>query len=67
MHLTWSLAFRLIDFGDQESERKKWVQCFSTADAVVFCAALSDYDTIDHDGSPKVGDDVYVLGSRLRQ
>jgi len=48
-----SYRFRLIDFGDQESERKKWVQCFSTADAIIFCAALSDYDTIDHDGSPK--------------
>jgi len=45
--------FRIIDFGDQESERKKWVQCFSTADAIVFCASLADYDTLDHDGSPK--------------
>ncbi len=44
-----SFLFSVIDFGDQESDRKKWVQCFSSADAIVFCAALSDYDSIDHD------------------
>lgn len=44
-----SPSFSVIDFGDQESDRKKWVQCFSSADAIVFCVALSDYDSIEHD------------------
>ena len=38
------LTFRLFDVGGQRSERKKWIRCFDEVKAVIFIAALSDYD-----------------------
>ncbi|KAG5356515.1 Guanine nucleotide-binding protein alpha-1 subunit [Yarrowia sp. C11] len=34
----------IIDVGGQRSERKKWIHCFEDVDAVLFVAALSEYD-----------------------
>ena len=34
----------MLDVGGQRSERKKWIHCFDEAKAVIFIAALSDYD-----------------------
>eukprot|EP01120_Amphizonella_sp_Union-15-10_P006306 TRINITY_DN2000_c0_g2_i1.p1 TRINITY_DN2000_c0_g2~~TRINITY_DN2000_c0_g2_i1.p1 ORF type:complete len:352 (-),score=55.30 TRINITY_DN2000_c0_g2_i1:77-1132(-) len=36
--------FKLVDVGGQRSERKKWIHCFEDVTAVIFCAALSEYD-----------------------
>jgi len=36
--------FRMIDVGGQRTERKKWIHCFEGVTAVLFCAALSEYD-----------------------
>jgi GTPase SAR1 family protein len=36
--------FRMVDVGGQRSERKKWIHCFQEVTAVIFCAALSEYD-----------------------
>jgi guanine nucleotide-binding protein G(i) subunit alpha len=41
-----SLQFILYDVGGQRSERKKWIHCFEGVTAVIFCAALSEYDLV---------------------
>jgi hypothetical protein len=34
----------MLDVGSQKSERKKWIHCFDKTEAVLFVAALSDFD-----------------------
>ena len=36
--------FEMYDVGGQRNERKKWIHCFDDATAVIFVAALSEYD-----------------------
>jgi len=36
--------FGLTDVGGQRSERRKWIHCFDDVTAIIFCAALSEYD-----------------------
>jgi hypothetical protein len=38
------LAIRLVDVGGQRSERRKWIHCFQDITAVLFVAAISEYD-----------------------
>jgi len=40
------MTFRVVDVGGQRSERRKWIHCFDCVKAVLFCAALSDYDQV---------------------
>lgn len=43
--------FSLIDVGGQKGERRKWIQCFSDINAVVYCASLCDYNmTLSENG-----------------
>jgi guanine nucleotide-binding protein G(i) subunit alpha len=36
----------MYDVGGQRNERKKWIHCFEGVTAVIFVAALSEYDQI---------------------
>lgn len=38
--------WRVFDVGGQRSQRKKWIHCFDDAKAVIFVAALSEYDQV---------------------
>mmetsp|Transcript_27112 Transcript_27112/g.32035 ORF Transcript_27112/g.32035 Transcript_27112/m.32035 type:complete len:413 (+) Transcript_27112:163-1401(+) len=39
-----NIIFEVYDVGGQRSERRKWIDCFEGVDAVIFVAALSEYD-----------------------
>jgi len=38
--------FKMIDFGGQRNERKKWIACFEGVTAVLFFGVLSEYDLV---------------------
>lgn len=37
-------SFRVTDVGGQRNERRKWIHCFEGVTAVIFVAAISEYD-----------------------
>lgn len=39
-------VYRLFDVGGQRNERRKWIHLFEGVTAVVFCAAISEYDQV---------------------
>lgn len=41
-----SNRFKMFDVGGQRNERKKWIHCFENVTAVIFVAALSEYDQV---------------------
>jgi len=43
-YLIDNIYFEMYDVGGQRSERRKWMECFDGVDAVIFVAALSEYD-----------------------
>jgi guanine nucleotide-binding protein G(i) subunit alpha len=38
--------FKMFDVGGQRNERKKWIHCFEKVTAVLFVAAISEYDQV---------------------
>jgi len=41
-----NISFTLVDVGGQRSERKKWLNCFSTVTAVIYLTAINEYDML---------------------
>ncbi|VDN08384.1 unnamed protein product [Thelazia callipaeda] len=41
-----NVDFRVFDVGGQRSERKKWIHCFEDVNAIIFIAAISQYDQV---------------------
>jgi GTPase SAR1 family protein len=38
--------FEMYDVGGQRNERKKWIHCFDGVTAIIFVAAISEYDQV---------------------
>lgn len=43
---------RMVDVGGQRAERRKWIHCMDNAMAIIFLAALNEYDCVGLD-NPK--------------
>ena len=39
-------TLQMYDVGGQRNERKKWIHCFDTVTAVIFVAAIGEYDQV---------------------
>jgi len=39
-----NVDFKFLDVGGQRNERRKWIHCFEGVTAVIFVAAISEYD-----------------------
>ena len=40
------MNFNMYDVGGQRNERKKWIHCFENVTAIIFVAAISEYDQV---------------------
>jgi hypothetical protein len=45
-YLIDNATFEIIDVGGQRNERKKWIHCFEDVNAIIYVAALSEYDQV---------------------
>lgn len=43
--------FKFMDVGGQRNERRKWIHCFEGVTAVIFVAAISEYDQVLYEDS----------------
>ncbi|KAJ5066765.1 guanine nucleotide-binding protein g(o) subunit alpha [Anaeramoeba ignava] len=58
--------FLLFDVGGQRNERKKWIHCFSSVNAIIFCVSLSEYDqTLFEDNQKKRMEESLMLFSEI--
>mmetsp|Transcript_17109 Transcript_17109/g.21970 ORF Transcript_17109/g.21970 Transcript_17109/m.21970 type:complete len:366 (+) Transcript_17109:33-1130(+) len=40
------VTYEIFDVGGQRNERRKWIHCFDNVTAVIFMAAISEYDQV---------------------
>jgi len=40
------VKFQMVDVGGQRGERRKWIHCFDSVKAILWIAALSEYDQV---------------------
>lgn len=45
------VPFTMFDVGGQRNERKKWIHCFDNVTAVIFVAAINEYDQVLYEDS----------------
>jgi hypothetical protein len=54
--------YSIFDVGGQKNERRKWMHCFQEVTAVIFVAAISEYDQVlFEDGTTNRLDDAFKL------
>ncbi|VDM82414.1 unnamed protein product [Strongylus vulgaris] len=56
---------RVFDVGGQRSERKKWIHCFEDVNAIIFIAAVSEYDEVLFEDETTVGSNFFELFGTL--
>ncbi|CAJ0588668.1 unnamed protein product [Cylicocyclus nassatus] len=57
------INFEVFDVGGQRSERRKWIHCFDNVNAVIYVAAISEYDQVLREDNKTRS--VMVLAMRL--
>ena len=60
-----SIHFRVFDVGGQKSQRKKWIHCFDNFHAILFVAAMSDFDQVLLEDKAMVLDDHFLQSITL--
>jgi hypothetical protein len=45
--------FKFLDVGGQRNERRKWIHCFDGVTAMIFVAAVSEYDQVLYEDEKK--------------
>lgn len=48
-----STKYVMYDLGGQQSERRKWIHCFEDVTAVLFVAAISEYDQVLYENAER--------------
>jgi len=59
------VMFKFLDVGGQRNERRKWIHCFEGVTAVIFVAAVSEYDQMlyEDEKENRLLESVKVFGS----
>jgi len=51
------LDFKFLDVGGQRNERRKWIHCFDGVTAIIFVAAISEFDQVLYEDEKKKSTD----------
>ncbi|RCN25034.1 g-protein alpha subunit [Ancylostoma caninum] len=59
------INFEVFDVGGQRSERRKWIHCFDNVNAVIYVAAISEYDQVLREDNKTVSFFTLVIRNSL--